>query len=279
MEQLKTVLRRPLLAVILFLALQAVAGIAMTVVLLLISPSGQPTEMMLQTSENSYVTLLTATSSLSTNFIIIGLCLWLFSRKQYSPSPATEHGIGWAQHCIALMGCLLGIIAMDILSELLALPDLMEDMMIGMCRHPLGIVAIALMAPVAEEILFRWGVMGHILRKGCNPQTAIVVSSVLFGLAHLNPAQIFFGIIVGILLGLLYWKSNNILYPIILHILNNSIACILVWLLGDEVKDYSIVQNIGGTTTAWLYICLLSTLCVGIMVWYVKQGRAKNYNP
>ena len=177
-----------------------------------------------------------------------------------------------------MLGCILGTIALDLLSELISLPNIVEDQMIDMCREPWGMLAIAIGAPIGEEIMFRWGIMGHMLRRNSSVPTAILVSAVLFGLMHMNPAQVFFAAAMGIMLGILYWRSGNILWPIILHVLNNSVACLQVWLLGDKVKEYSLVDTFGGNTMAWYAIGILSTLSISVLCYYALNGKREGEN-
>ena len=147
--------------------------------------------------------------------------------------------------------------------------------MIAMCREPWGILAIAIGAPIGEEVMFRWGIMGHLFRRNVSVPASILVSALLFGLMHMNPAQVFFAAAMGIMLGILYWCSGNILWSIFLHVLNNSVACLQVLLLGDKVKEYSLVETLGGNMPAWYAIGLLSILAIGILWWYLLAENVK----
>lgn len=51
------------------------------------------------------------------------------------------------------------------LNELADLPNNMQETFAMMMQHPLGIVAITIMAPIVEELLFRGAIQGHLLRK------------------------------------------------------------------------------------------------------------------
>ena len=176
---------------------------------------------------------------------------------------------------VAILACILATIALNLLSELLALPNILEEQMIDMCREPWGVLAIAIGAPLGEEIMFRWGIMGHMLRRNVSAPLAIVVSSVLFGLLHMNPAQVFFATAMGIMLGILYWRSGNLLWPFLLHFFNNSWACLQVWYMGDKIRDYSMVEAVGGTTMAWVMIVVLLLICIVILWWYVGETEKR----
>lgn len=209
------------------------------------------------------------------NVLIAASCLFLFRRSIYTQDRHTASSTPWKRSVIALAGCILGTVALNLLSELVALPNILEDQMLQMCREPWGIMAIAIGAPLGEEIMFRWGIMGHMLRRNISVPVSIMTSALLFGLMHFNPAQVFFATAMGIMLGIVYWKSGSIIWPLILHLLNNSVACLQVWLLGDKVKDYSLVDSIGSNMVAWCVIGVLLVLCTGILWWYIA-GKETN---
>ena len=174
---------------------------------------------------------------------------------------------------MALLACVVGTFALDLLSELMALPNVFFEQMIEMCSNPLGVVAIALVAPIAEEVIFRWGIMRHLLRSGQQVGLAIVLSALAFGVIHMNPVQIFFASAMGVLLGLLYWRSGSLLMPCILHVVNNSVACLQAYIMGDDIKTFNLVEYVGGTSMAWTLVVVLSLMCISTMYWYAVKSK------
>lgn len=81
-------------------------------------------------------------------------------------------------------------------------------------------LAVALMAPILEEILFR-GLMLSTLRRSMPTWPAIIVSAVLFGVAHANPIGIIYATAGGILMGWLACRLHSIMPSIFLHIAFN----------------------------------------------------------
>ena len=274
MNRFFVILKRPLLALLLFLLFQAMGGVF---VLLMQMLTGEGS-LLENISDRIFDARLMGISTVFFNFAIAIACLILFRRSLYSQSNYAPCSVSWKKSMVAMLGCILGTIALDLLSELISLPNIVEDQMIDMCREPWGMLAIAIGAPIGEEIMFRWGIMGHMLRRNSSVPTAILVSAVLFGLMHMNPAQVFFATAMGIMLGILYWRSGNIIWPIILHVLNNSVACLQVWLLGDKVKEYSLVDTFGGNTMAWYAIGILSTLSISVLCYYALNGKREGEN-
>lgn len=272
MNRFLVILKRPLLALLLFLLFQAMAGLAVMFVQMFTGEGN----LLDNVSNRVFDAQLMGIATFACNVLMALSSLYLFRRSLYAKSNFVPSSTTWKRSLIALGGCILGAIALDLLSELLALPNILEEQMTDMCREPWGVLAIAIGAPLGEEIMFRWGIIGHMLRRNSSVPTAILVSAVLFGLMHMNPAQVFFAAAMGIMLGILYWRSGNIIWPIILHVLNNSVACLQVWLLGDKIKEYSMVKAIGGTSTAWSAIAILLLLAVAILWWYAIGGRKES---
>jgi hypothetical protein len=82
-----------------------------------------------------------------------------------------------------------------------------------------GIILIALLSGITEEIFFR----GFLQQA-----TGIVVASVAFGMVHIgNRKTIYYGIyaiFIGFYLGGLFIYTANLWTPIVVHVLNNAIA-------------------------------------------------------
>lgn len=91
------------------------------------------------------------------------------------------------------------------------------------------IVLAVIMAPVFEEIVFRGIIQKGLINKGMKPFAAIFLSSVIFGLVHGNPWQLVGAVLLGGVLGLVYYKTKSLLLPILLHAFNNLCSSILIF--------------------------------------------------
>ncbi len=93
----------------------------------------------------------------------------------------------------------------------------------------MAFVALVIIAPVAEESIFR-GLLLPAFAKKIGFVGAAIITSIMFGAVHgqLNVAIVTF--VLGLLLAWMY-KSTNSLWPaIILHSLKNLIAFLLIYL-------------------------------------------------
>ncbi len=84
-------------------------------------------------------------------------------------------------------------------------------------------IKMVILSPIFEEFIFRGIILeGFLTRYSSNK--AIILSSLFFGLFHLNPAQIIYTFILGLFCGWYYVKTRNLLSCIIIHSINNLIA-------------------------------------------------------
>ena len=77
-----------------------------------------------------------------------------------------------------------------------------------------------IIAPILEEFYYRRILQKSLLSK-YKPYIAILISSLFFSIGHLSIGQLMPAFIAGIVLGYAYYKSQNILVPIGLHIIVN----------------------------------------------------------
>ncbi|MEH1836889.1 MAG: type II CAAX endopeptidase family protein [Nostoc sp.] len=91
----------------------------------------------------------------------------------------------------------------------------------------------AIAAPFFEEILFR-GFLLPSLTRYLPVWGAILVSSLLFAIAHLSLSEILPLTALGIVLGVVYTRSRNLLAPMLLHSLWNSGTLLSLFVLGSN---------------------------------------------
>lgn len=87
------------------------------------------------------------------------------------------------------------------------------------------VFSTAICTGIIEEVVFRGLTMGT-LKKSFSPKTAIIVSAVIFGLAHPTVIAAAYSTVLGIFLGILFEKHKSIVPCIVVHIFYNLAACI-----------------------------------------------------
>ncbi len=111
-----------------------------------------------------------------------------------------------------------------------------------------GYFVVALLAPLVEEMVFRGAVLRSLL--SCHPERRwlmIVLSSLLFALAHLNPGQMPHAFVIGLLLGWMYSRTGSIVPGVVFHWANNTAAYLLFVFYPDPSIE---LRDIFGGSTA-----------------------------
>ncbi|MBO4642764.1 MAG: CPBP family intramembrane metalloprotease [Bacteroidaceae bacterium] len=261
---------KPILAVVVFLLFQALGGIFFVIFKSVINPGS--------ISEESLTANPTALGSiLIVSGLFAVLACWLVLKMIRMKETFDASRIDWGWACVAILAAVAGIFASDLLSERFELPNLLEEQIKDMAHNFWGILAVAIIGPVVEELVFREAILGHMLRNRVEPWTAMIVSAILFGAIHMNPAQIPFAAIMGLLLAIIYYKTGNIIITSIIHILNNSLAVFEMNLLGDKVDTFSYTEWMGGQTVASRVIFLGAALSIYLIWKYWKNVKEPVY--
>lgn len=150
------------------------------------------------------------------------------------------------------------------------IPNLLDEQtMMGIMYHPLGILTIAVLGPLSEELLFRGGVQHDLSLHHADQGwfVPIALSATFFSLIHMNPAQMPAAFILGCLLGFAYWWTGSLIAPVCIHVFNNSLACLLAFI---SPEDDSIVHFVGGPTSAGI-IALVSIFLLVLTLRAIRQ--------
>lgn len=93
----------------------------------------------------------------------------------------------------------------------------------------LNFMTVALLPAVCEEWLFR-GTLQKFLSERINIHIAVLMSSVLFSLVHAEFSGFLPRIILGMLLGYLFYYSGSLWVNVFAHLVNNGVQVILMYL-------------------------------------------------
>ncbi|NLV98388.1 MAG: CPBP family intramembrane metalloprotease [Clostridiaceae bacterium] len=130
----------------------------------------------------------------------------------------------------------------------------------------LQIVALVILVPIAEELLFR-GVFQGELSLRYSRKTRVIVSSLVFAVFHFDLIQASYVFFAGLVLSLAYELTGNLLVPIYMHIIFNFIGGgILQRLLNLDEEGSSILLII-------LFVFIPLALAV-LLIWF-RRDRAK----
>lgn len=128
------------------------------------------------------------------------------------------------------------------------------------------IICMGVIAPLAEEIVFRWLIYLR-LRDYIRPGIAIVVSGVFFGIYHGNLVQGVYASILGILFAYFLELTGSLWTSVLLHMGANIWSLILPELVNRILIRYPIAIML-------LLIALLTGICAGSV--YFRKYAEEN---
>ncbi len=126
-------------------------------------------------------------------------------------------------------------------------------------------LAIAVVAPLAEESLFRGLVLNGLLRR-YSPRKAIVASALLFGAFHLNPWQFVGGTVAGLLFGWWFVRTRSLLPSIMGHAVYNVLPLVLLGIFHVKIPAYTASAAGGAFQSVWFTACGLVLVGAGLLM-------------
>lgn len=135
----------------------------------------------------------------------------------------------------------------------------------------LDVLLVAVLPALCEEFLHR----GLLLQgtKHASFTKSIIISSVLFGLIHLNISQVSYAIVLGLIMGFASVVAKSIWVPIIMHFTNNFISVYLDyasvngWVGGDF---YNKLANLPYESSLIVFlICFVLLIAIAFLMVYL----------
>ena len=166
-------------------------------------------------------------------FSILTILLFLWAKW----SEVSRHWVRtrpWFVLFWCVLAALGALVPSTWLQELMpALPNFAEQEFDMILKDRWGYIIVGLLAPFAEELVFRGAVLRSLLRWNSNHWIGIALSALLFAVIHMNPAQMPHAFLIGLLLGWMYWRTDSIVPGVVYHWVNNTVAYVLYNLYPD----------------------------------------------
>jgi membrane protease YdiL (CAAX protease family) len=139
------------------------------------------------------------------------------------------------------------------------------------------IVVVAVVPAIVEEMLFR-GLIQRTFERLMSPVVSAVLAGTIFGLYHLNPSELVPLIGLGVFFGLLRYRSQSLVVPMVAHFLNNFMAVLVTYYgLQDENLLSAMQSNVSVSTVLFEFV-VFSALFFIAFVGYLRltHNVAKN---
>lgn len=195
--------------------------------------------------------LLSMTFQVQIISIFLFALIYLFCRKRYASFKDTQFSLKAHQaveislHTLLVVSFVLGL--MLVLSVLASFVPALENFLLAYKAHMgnlmikdkllLVFLSVVIGAPLAEELLYR-GILLHCVKHHLPTWVAVLVSSALFGLSHMQPMQVIYTFFVGVLMAAIVLRYRSLTAGIVSHMVFNFfggfVPVVLTVFAGEE---------------------------------------------
>jgi membrane protease YdiL (CAAX protease family) len=209
----------------------------------------------------------TALLALAVSSQIGGLAavLWLLRRRGHVLTDLVGRrrpfgrlaGVGLGVGLLAWLGSTVVVAVLVAVSGSERVPEqaLTGSLSDGILPLLLAVVAAVVMAPIAEELLFR-GLLHRALRRRRSLPVATAVSSLAFAVVHVDvafsqPLALVGLVIVGAALAVAYERTGSLVVPIVMHAVHNGVAITAL-----VVTERLGIELVAGALAWWVRVCI-----------------------
>lgn len=250
------------------------ASIVITMILTMAGLDGSAIESMLDSSPWVYSIL-----SLASQAGFFVLFIYYFKKKQDVRQTVSFKKPKF-NYLTALIYMLIGLITIYAVVGVIQYFDLFLDF-IHFKKSPLpfkidsvqnlilGLITFGIIPPICEELLFRGVIFKGLKSKGA--AFAILVSALMFAIFHLSAEQFVYPFLFGILLAIIMWNTDNIVYCILAHATNNIVNIISQYVTRNEIAE-TFTHSSGFLIVT---IILFAAWAVGMFFLFKKGQKSK----
>jgi len=138
-------------------------------------------------------------------------------------------------------------------------------------RLLVGMIVIAVVPAVAEELVFRGVIQQNLVRWFGSRHAGVWAAAAIFSAIHFQ----FFGFVprfvLGLVLGYLYEWSGNILVPMAAHFTNNAFQLVLLYLVQRGAFGWNTAFDPDSTAALPWPLALASAVLAGGLLWGLRQ--------
>jgi len=164
--------------------------------------------------------------------------LWLLARdgRLLIPRDLALNRLTWRTSGLTILVALASLAPTSLLAELSVRlqpvdPAWVADFNASLPRNPVDIalaaLAVILVAPLVEEIIFR-ALFQRLVARAWGPLPALVIAALVFGLAHLEPWYVLGLVGVGMMLGWVWLATGSLTACWLAHGVHNAVSLVIL---------------------------------------------------
>jgi uncharacterized protein len=138
----------------------------------------------------------------------------------------------------------------------------------------LGLVVIAVLPAIGEELVFRGMLQPELYRATGNHHAAIWISAIIFSAFHMQ----FFGFVprmlLGALFGYLYVWSGNLFLSMFAHFVNNGFSVLMMYLYQQGIIS---VDMESPEVAPWSAVAIFTSIFIALLYYFKKYHQSNNH--
>lgn len=134
-----------------------------------------------------------------------------------------------------------------------------------------NIFVIAIIPAIGEEIIFRGILQKNISRIFNNPHIGIWVAAIIFSAIHFQFQGFIPRMLLGALLGYLFYWTGNLWIPIIAHLVNNGFQVVAQYLYKEDMSN----MDIEAMDTLPPAVTITSLILVSTISYFIIKNNRK----
>jgi uncharacterized protein len=133
----------------------------------------------------------------------------------------------------------------------------------------LSLLLIAFLPAMVEEFFFRGALQGMLARWWHKPWVAITVTSVIFSAIHLSWYGFLPRVMLGMVLGAVFYITGNLWYSVLMHFVNNAAAVLFLYAQQQQGKPV----DMANTTVFPVWAGAIGLVAVVLLIgWLAKTN-------
>jgi membrane protease YdiL (CAAX protease family) len=132
-------------------------------------------------------------------------------------------------------------------------------------------IVVAVIPAIGEELMFRGLIQNEFRRAINNPHAAIWISSIIFSAFHMQFMGFVPRVLLGAVLGYLYYWSGNLWVPVLAHFFNNGVQLIGLYLYQKGIITFDIEST---DSAPWPVVAGAAMLTI-FLLFFIKNYFSK----
>lgn len=147
----------------------------------------------------------------------------------------------------------------------------------NICGLTINIIMIAGLAALGEEFLFRSLLQTSLIKICKNAHVGIIIASAIFSFIHFEFYGFLPRLVLGLLLGYMFYFSGSIWVPMLMHFVNNGTAVVIYYLNNKGITNID-VDTFGQTNAPVLLVSIIPMIVLFYLSIKCSQKEHKDKN-